>query len=103
MGGESASAADASSSTRDKLRRMLREGRLDERQLELEVTKTAMPMLEVLTPQGMEEMEFHLKDVFANLLPKKTKKKQVTVREALEVLTQEEAAKLLDMDAVTKE
>src|SRR5262245_7458784 len=101
MGGEAAS--NAESSTRDKLRRMLREGRLDERQLELEVTKTAMPMLEVLTPQGMEEMEFHLKDVFANLLPKKTKKKQVTVREALEVLTQEEAAKLLDMDAVNKE
>jgi ATP-dependent HslUV protease ATP-binding subunit HslU len=101
MGSEATSTPE--SSTRDKLRRMLREGRLDERQLELEVTKTAMPMLEVLTPQGMEEMEFHLKDVFANLLPKKTKKKQVTVREALEILTQEEAAKLLDMDAVTKE
>jgi ATP-dependent HslUV protease ATP-binding subunit HslU len=101
MGSEAASSPE--SSTRDKLRRMLREGRLDERRLELEVTKTAMPMLEVLTPQGMEEMEFHLKDVFANLLPKKTKKKQVTVREALEILTQEEAAKLLDMDAVTKE
>jgi ATP-dependent HslUV protease ATP-binding subunit HslU len=102
MGGEAAGSPE-STSTRDKLRRMLREGRLDERQLELEVTKTTMPMLEVLTPQGMEEMEFHLKDVFANLLPKRTKKKQVTVREALDILTQEEAAKLLDMDAVTKE
>jgi ATP-dependent HslUV protease ATP-binding subunit HslU len=101
MGGEEAN-ADASS-TRDKLRRMLREGRLDERRVELEITKTSMPMLEVLTPQGMEDMEFHLKDVFANLMPKKTKKQQVSVAEAREMLTQEEAAKLLDMDAVNKE
>jgi ATP-dependent HslUV protease ATP-binding subunit HslU len=101
MGGEDANAD--SSSTRDKLRRMLREGRLDERRVELEVTKTSMPMLEVLTPQGMEEMEFHLKDVFSNLMPKKTKKQQVSVSEAREILTQEEAAKLLDMDAVNKE
>jgi ATP-dependent HslUV protease ATP-binding subunit HslU len=101
MGSESG-AADAAS-TRDKLRRMLREGRLDERQVELEVTKTTMPMLEVLTPQGMEEMNFQLKDVFANLLPKQTKKQHITVREALDLLTQEEATKLLDMDAVTKE
>jgi ATP-dependent HslUV protease ATP-binding subunit HslU len=102
MGAEPSAATDASS-TRDKLRRMLRDGRLDERQLELETTKTAMPMVEIVTPQGMEEMEFNLKDMFANLLPKKTKKQQVTVREALDILTQEEAAKLLDMDAVTKE
>ena len=101
MGAEAAT-ADLSG-TRDKLRRMLREGRLDERQVELEVTKTAMPMVEVMTPQGMEEMEFHLKDMFANLLPKKTKKQHVTVREGLDVITQEEATKLLDMDAVTKE
>ena len=101
MGAEAAT-ADLSG-TRDKLRRMLREGRLDERQVELEVTKTAMPMVEVMTPQGMEEMEFHLKDMFANLLPKKTKKQHVTVREALDIITQEEATKLLDMDAVTKE
>jgi ATP-dependent HslUV protease ATP-binding subunit HslU len=101
MGGE-AHAADASS-TRDKLRRMLREGRLDERQVELEVTKTTMPMLEVLTPQGMEEMNFQLKDMFSNLLPKQTKKQHSSVRDALDLLTQEEATKLLDMDAVTKE
>ena len=100
MGGEPAT---DTGSTRDKLRRMLREGRLDERQVELEVTKTAMPMLEVLTPQGMEEMNFQLKDVFANLLPKQTKKQLATVREALDLFTQEEATKLLDMDAVTKE
>ena len=102
MGGTPAATADTSS-TRDKLRRMLREGRLDERQVELETTKTAMPMVEILTPQGMEEMEFNLKDMFANLLPKKTKRQQVAVREALDILTQEEAAKMLDMDAINKE
>jgi ATP-dependent HslUV protease ATP-binding subunit HslU len=92
-----------SDATREKLRRMLREGKLDERDVELEVTISAMPMVEVMTPQGMEEMEFNLKDMFANLLPKKTKKRQVSVREALDLLTQEEATKLLDMEAVTKE
>jgi ATP-dependent HslUV protease ATP-binding subunit HslU len=100
MGGET---AGDNSHTRDKLRRMLRDGSLDDRQVELEVTKTAMPMVEVMTPQGMEEMEFHLKDMFANLLPKKTKKQHVSVREALDILTQEESTKLLDMDAVNKE
>jgi len=100
MGGEEGGDASA---TREKLRRMLREGRLDDRPVELETTKTAMPMVEIMTPQGMEEMEFHLKDMFANLLPKKTKKQHVTVREALEILTQEEASKLLDVDAVSKE
>jgi len=103
--GESAAAApdDSGRSTRDKLRRMLREGELDDREVELEITKTAVPLVEVFTPQGMEEMEFHLKDMFANLMPKKTKKQLVTISEALEQLAQEEANKLLDMDAVTKE
>jgi ATP-dependent HslUV protease ATP-binding subunit HslU len=99
MGGESGE----SSATREKLRRMLRDGQLDDRQIELETTKSSMPMVEIMTPQGMEEMEFHLKDMFANLLPKKTKRQQLRVPEALEILTQEEATKLLDMEAVAKE
>jgi ATP-dependent HslUV protease ATP-binding subunit HslU len=94
---------DATDATREKLRRMLREGKLDERRVELETSASAMPMVEVFTPQGMEEMEFHLKDVFSNLLPKRTKRRSVSVSEALDILTQEEAAKLLDMDAVNKE
>jgi len=94
---------DSSAGTREKLRRMLRDGKLDERPVELEITQSAAPMVEVMTPQGMEDLEFHLKDVFANMMPKKTKKESVNVAEALEILTQEEANKLLDMDAVTKE
>jgi ATP-dependent HslUV protease ATP-binding subunit HslU len=89
--------------TRDKLKKMLREGKMDERFVEIEMTQSAMPMIEVLTPQGMEGMEFNLKEMFSNLLPKKTKKKTVKIPEALEILTQEEAAKLVDMDKVTGE
>lgn len=100
--GESIDAARVQS-TRDKLKKMLREGRMDERFVDIEMTQTAMPMIEVLTPQGMEGMEFNLKEMFSNLLPKKTKKKTVKIPEALEILTQEEASKLVDMDKVTAE
>ncbi len=103
MGEPSPAEDDSTSATREKLRRMLRDGKLDERPVELEVSAAAMPMVEVFSPQGMEEMEFHLKDMFSNLMPKKTKKRTVPVREALELLTLEEAGKLLDMDAVKKE
>jgi ATP-dependent HslUV protease ATP-binding subunit HslU len=89
--------------TRDKLRKMLRDGKMDERFVEIEMTQTAMPMIEVLTPQGMEGMEFNLKEMFSNLLPKKTKKKTVKIPEALDIITQEEAAKLIDMDKVIAE
>jgi ATP-dependent HslUV protease ATP-binding subunit HslU len=89
--------------TRDKLKKMLREGKMDERFVDIEMTQATMPMIEVLTPQGMEGMEFNLKEMFSNLLPKKTKKKTVKIPEALEILTQEEAAKLIDMDKVAGE
>ena len=89
--------------TRDKLKKMLRDGKMDDRFVEIEMSQSMMPMIEVLTPQGMEGMEFNLKDMFSNLMPKKTKKKTVKIPEALEILTQEEAAKLVDMDKVTGE
>jgi ATP-dependent HslUV protease ATP-binding subunit HslU len=89
--------------TREKLKKMLREGKMDERFVDIEVTQSAMPMIEVLTPQGMEGMEFNLKEMFSNLMPKKTKKKTVKIPEALQILTQEEAGKLVDMDKVSSE
>ena len=89
--------------TRDKLKKLLREGKMDDRFVEIELTQTAMPMIEVLTPQGLEGMEFNLKEMFSNLMPKKTKRKTVKIPEALEILTQEEASKLVDMDKVTSE
>ena len=89
--------------TREKLKRMLREGKLDDRFVDIEMTQTVMPMIEVLTPQGMEGMEFNLKEMFSNLLPKRTKKRTVKIPEALDILTQEEASKLIDMDKVVSE
>jgi len=89
--------------TRDKLKKMLREGKMDDRFVDIELSQSAMPMIEVLAPQGMEGMEFNLKEMFSNLLPKKTKKKTVKIPEAMEILTQEEAAKLIDMDKVIGE
>jgi ATP-dependent HslUV protease ATP-binding subunit HslU len=95
--------AGEDSATREKLRRMLREGRLEERIVELELTQPASPMIEVMTPQGLEQMEQSLKDMLQNLLPKRTKKTRVPVPEALEALAQEEATRLIDMESATKE
>src|SRR4030095_9635508 len=89
--------------TREKLRRMLREGKLDERTVEIEVTKSVSPMIEVMTPQGMEEIESNLRDMLQNLMPQRTKKTTMRVPEALEVLAQEEAARLIDQEAATRE
>jgi ATP-dependent HslUV protease ATP-binding subunit HslU len=102
FGGESEPGAVAQG-TREKMRRMLREGKLDDREVELEVAKPAMPFIEVMAPQGMEEMETQLKEMFSNLMPKKTKKRRLKVPEALDLLTQEEADKLVDMEAVVRE
>lgn len=91
------------SGTREKLRRLLRSGKLDDRFVEIEVSQALTPMIEVLTPQGMEDMESNIKEMFSNLLPKRSKQRTVKVPQALELLAQEEAAKLVDMDAVVAE
>jgi ATP-dependent HslUV protease ATP-binding subunit HslU len=101
-GEEEVSSADRQS-TREKMRRLLREGKLDDRYVELEVTKSAMPFIEVLAPQGLEGMEMHFKEMFSNLMPKQTKKRRMKVPEALELLVQEETDKLVDMEAVVRE
>lgn len=101
--GDHETVATSHQGTREKMRRMLREGKLDDREVELEVTKPAMPFIEVMAPQGMEEMENQLKEMFSNILPKKTKKRRLKVPEAVELLAQEEADKLIDMEAVVRE
>jgi ATP-dependent HslUV protease ATP-binding subunit HslU len=103
-GTDAGTAATAGSSTsRETFRRWLREGKLDDRMVELEVTKSVSPMVEILTPQGMEEMELNVKELFSNILPKKTKRTRLPVPEALEQLTAEEANRLVDMEYVTRE
>ncbi len=87
--------------TREKLRQMLRDGKLDERKVELEVSRT--PSIEVMTPQGMEEVEQTLRQLVQNFMPQQAKRTKVPVPEALETLAQEEAARLIDAEAVNKE
>jgi len=89
-----------SSSTREKLRRLLRMGELNQRMVEVETQDTQMPSMQVFGPQGPEEMGFNIKEMFGNIFPKKTKQRRMTVAEARELLTDIEAEKLVDMDKV---
>jgi ATP-dependent HslUV protease ATP-binding subunit HslU len=84
--------------TRDKLRAQLRAGKLDERQIEIDVQAQAGPMFEVFSGQGMEEVGINIKDMLANLLPGKTRRRRLKVGEARRLLAQEEAQKLVDVD-----
>ena len=93
--------AESSSETREKLRKLLREGKLDERYVDIEVTSKNFP-IQVFSPSGLEEMDVNISDMLGNLFPKKTKKRKVRVPAAMEVLIQEEAQKLIDMDNVIK-
>ncbi len=89
--------------TRERFREMLREGKLTERQVELDITQAqSMPMIEVFSNSGMEDMSSGLKDVFGKIFPKKSKKRKVAVDEALRLLQREEAEKLIDEEKVTK-
>ena len=90
-------------STREKLRRLLRDGKLENRYVEIEVSHQQIPMVEVFSNAGLEEMEFNMKEVFGNLFPQRKKRRRVKVREASEILFQEEAQKLIDMDRVVEE
>jgi ATP-dependent HslUV protease ATP-binding subunit HslU len=92
--------AGGESGTRDKLRKLLRMGELNERFVEIETQEIKMPMMEVLTPPGAEGMGFNMKEMFGNLFPKKTKRRRIKVAEAREILIAEEAEKLVDMDKV---
>lgn len=92
---------EPSSDTREKLRTLLRDGKLDERSIDVETSSKNFP-LQVFTQSGIEEMDVNISDMLGNLLPKKTKKRKVKVPEALEILTHEEAQKLVDMDKVVK-
>src|SRR5580704_13222517 len=88
--------------TREKLRKLLRGGNLNDREVEIEVNAQA-PMVEVFAPQGMEEMGFNIKDLMSQIMPKKTRNRKVKIPEAIEILSQEEAAKLVDMENVARE
>ncbi len=88
------------SNTRDKMRRLLRMGELDERFVELETEEHNIPAMEVLTPPGAEDMGLNIKEMFGNIFPKKTKRRRIKVGEARLIITDQEAEKLVDMDNV---
>ena len=90
-------------SVREKFRQMLREGKLDDRYVELEVPSSGFAGMQVFGPQGMEEMMLNLQDMVGNLTKGRGKKRKIKVPEALKLLSEEESSKLVDMDKVTKE
>jgi ATP-dependent HslUV protease ATP-binding subunit HslU len=88
--------------TREKLRAQLREGKLDEREVEVEMRDKSMPSFEVISSQGVEEMDINIKDILPGLFGQRTKKRRMHVAEAMEFLIQEEENRLIDMDQVTR-
>jgi len=88
---------------RKEIRERLRAGELDEQQVEIEVEYAPSQRLEFFDGFNVQEMELDMENLFGGLLPKQTKKKKVTVREARKILTQEEADKLIDEDEVVAE
>ena len=86
--------------TKDKLRQQLRDGKLNERLIELEIQSQATPIVEIFSGQGMEEMGINLRDMLSNMLPTKTRRRKVRIAEARRLLAQEEAQKLVDMEEV---
>lgn len=90
-------------STRDKFRKKLKNGELEDKEVELDVPEGGMPIMQVMAPVGMEEMGANLQDMFGNMFPKKKKRRKMKVSEAREVLIEEEASKLIDPDSVNRE
>src|ERR1022692_4335098 len=93
---------ESSSRTREKLRQQLREGKLDDRTVEIDVRERNFPSFEILTNQGVEEMDVNIKDMLPNIFGQRTKKRKMKVNEAFEYLIQEEEQRLIDMDQVTR-
>ncbi len=99
--GTSAS-GDSQSRTREKLRQQLREGKLDDRTVEIDVRERNFPSFEIISNQGVEEMDVNIKDMLPNIFGQRTKKRKMKVNEAFEYLIQEEEQRLIDMDQVTR-
>ncbi len=102
---EIVSAAGHEDSTREKIRRLLRQGKFDDRSVEMEVSESSaasMPMIEIFSSSGVEDMGMNIKDMLGNIFPQKKKRRKVKVPEAMEILIQEESQRLVDMDKVNK-
>jgi len=89
--------------TREKLRKLLKAGKLNDKYVEVEIVDRNLPIVEIFSASGLEEMDINVKDMFGSLFPKKKKQRKVKVPEAVTILSQEEAYKLIDMDSVIKQ
>jgi len=89
--------------TREKFRTMLKNGVMDDREIELELTQQGPSGMAVMGPMGMDDMGINLQEMLGNMMPKKRKKRKIKIKDALPLLIKEEADKLIDMDAVAKE
>ncbi len=89
--------------SREKFRKMLRDGKLNDKTIEIEVSVDQVPNMQIMGPIGMDEMGMNLNELFGNILPKKNKKRKMKVKDAFNLLKKEEADKLIDMDAVVRE
>ncbi|PYS53053.1 MAG: HslU--HslV peptidase ATPase subunit [Acidobacteria bacterium] len=95
-------ASDQWNRTREKLRAQLRDGKLDDRVVEIEVKERSFPSFEIISNQGVEEMDINIRDILPGFLGQRTKKRKMKVAEAIDYLIQEEEQKLVDMDQVTR-
>jgi ATP-dependent HslUV protease ATP-binding subunit HslU len=96
---ETSSKAD---NTREKLRKLLRDGSLDDRYVEIDVPDRTLPMIEIFAGAGLDEMDYGLREMLGGMLPKRTKRRKVKIPEARELLIQEESQRLIDMERVIK-
>jgi ATP-dependent HslUV protease ATP-binding subunit HslU len=97
-----ASIREQAQRTREKLREQLREGRLDHKQLEIDVRERSFPSFEIIAGSSVEEVDINVKDMLPGLFQGRTRKRRVPVPEALDALRQEEEQKLVDMDSVAR-
>jgi len=102
IGFPAAAAQESNTRTREKLRQQFRDGKLDDRTVEIDVRERNNPSFEIISNQGIEEMDINLKDVLPNIFGQRTKKRKMSVSEAFEYLVQEEEGRLVDMDQVTR-
>jgi len=93
---------ETSSATREKLRRMLHDGKLDNRYVDLDVSERSTPVVEIFSNVGMEELGINFKDMLNGMMPKNTKRRKIKVPEALQTMAEEEAQNLVDMDKVVR-
>jgi ATP-dependent HslUV protease ATP-binding subunit HslU len=100
---EDEAAVDKSINTREKLREHLKAGKLDKRQVEIDIAINRFPVVEIFSPMGVEELGMNMQEMFSGMMPRKSKKRRMLVPEALEVLEVEESSRLIDMDEVISE